>query len=313
MPVTSRNASSGSRKLDLRIIPKSVLEQFGLAKGMVKTLEERMRPGNSSGGRFLGRNESLLDVLLEDQATLENAGLTYEVIADLLAGISTQPDSLREYDVTVNGNLYHVERRECGDHQGCPYGCGGGNEGNSDQAGFDKKFNWQLDIHDRGSLDFIVTNPRTGEWLHFAGLLIHLVRAHHFFEGKGTSMRTAPESIIKFFGLKAGKAPAVEIVKTPEYMHYLLDKRIRDLTAYFSLVRSGAGNPSTILDFALKKLREYRDQGLLDGLGRDLVEQFYRELESKKPDILRTIKDADFSIYSLFSPLRAKLQQMYGN
>lgn len=181
------------------------------------------------------------------------------------------------------------------------------------EVGFDKGFNWRRDIHDRGSMDFIVTNPRTGEWLHFPGLLIHLVRAHHFFEGKGTSMRVAPESIIKFFGLKAGMAPAVEIVKTPEYMRCLLYNRMSSLEAHFSLARYGVGDPSTPLDFALKKLREYIDKGMLDELGRDFVEQFYRELESKKPDILRTIKDTDSSVYSLLSPLREKLRQLYGN
>ena len=283
---------------------------------MVRTLEKRMRPACSSGAGFLGRKEKLLDVLLEDQATLKKAGLTYNAIAKLLTGIATEPyHPPREYGVKVNGRLYHVERREWQGHQECPYGCGLDGERNTTEtheAGLDKEFNWSRDIHDRGSMDFIVTDPRTGNRLYFPGLLIHLIKAHHFFEGKGTNMRVAPESIIKFFGLEPGKEPEVEIVKTSEFLNCTLGSRISSLSSHFSLARYDS-NPVVSLNYALKRVRESIDKGLLDDLGREFVEQFYRELESKMPEIAAKIKDPNFSEYKLFAPLQIRLRQMYGN
>ncbi|MFA4967617.1 MAG: hypothetical protein WC624_05310, partial [Candidatus Margulisiibacteriota bacterium] len=66
------------------------------------------------------------------------------------------------------------------------------------------------DCH-KTDMDHILYQPHTGRAIFFSGLHPHLIEAHHFFEGEGTSYRLSPESIIELFNLKPGEKPKIII------------------------------------------------------------------------------------------------------
>ncbi len=276
-----------------------------------------MRPTGLCSNGFLGKKESLIEVLQKDQATLEKAGVTCEVVADLLAVISTDANAPREYDVKVNGKQYHVKKMEWRGHVECPYGCGfdgGAYRTDVHEAGFDKEFDWRRDVHQRGSTDYIVTSPGAAESISFPGLLIHLIRAHHFFEGEGTPFRTSPESIIRFFGLESGKKAEVEIVRTKEFMAGLLANRLSSLRIDFNFMLWDSSNRQALLDRALGRVREFIDKGLLEGIDRPVLERFYQELTAKLPGSIYLERDSFESLLdSVFRPLWVIVRQTYGN
>ena len=53
----------------------------------IAQVEKRMRPGQYSRGGFLGWSESLETILIQDEQTLDNLGITHEQIADTLEKI----------------------------------------------------------------------------------------------------------------------------------------------------------------------------------------------------------------------------------
>ena len=182
----------------------------------IKKLEFRMRPGNWSEGGFLGPHERLMEVIREDDETLKRIGVTHEQIADKIeelvkAGrewygivgrvLIKLGDELEDWiegfrglrlgpsDIPfVVGNFSITVKRYRG-YQLCP---------------------WAKD-HDHlctvgsgpryGDTDFVITNNRTGEELRGPGLIVHLIRDHHFFEGKQSPYRVDPEKAARVFKL----------------------------------------------------------------------------------------------------------------
>lgn len=52
-----------------------------------------------------------------------------------------------------------------------------------------------------GDRDFLLFNRKTGQYWRGAGLLVHLIREHHFFEGKGSPYRIEPEHAARVLNL----------------------------------------------------------------------------------------------------------------
>jgi hypothetical protein len=52
-----------------------------------------------------------------------------------------------------------------------------------------------------GDRDFLVVRRGTGEYLRGAGLMVHLIRDHHFFEGAQSRYRLDPEQAARVLGL----------------------------------------------------------------------------------------------------------------
>jgi len=170
-------------------------------------LENRMRPGRFSQGGFLGLNESLVSVVAQDEETLVGLGINHEQISSTLERIieavrkqekalpmdkyferrsdfpnlytpETNPlfskDNLPETNIGYLVDFFQIFILQYRGFQDCPWGC-----------------------PDRGSFDFMVLNRRTGESFAAPALLIHLIRAHHFFEGIDSPYRVDPEKIIR--------------------------------------------------------------------------------------------------------------------
>ncbi|HEX4418891.1 MAG TPA: hypothetical protein VH165_13360 [Kofleriaceae bacterium] len=52
------------------------------------------------------------------------------------------------------------------------------------------------------NLEFLIVHRETRETLRGSGLLVHLIRDHHFFEGKASPFRIDPERAVRVLGLE---------------------------------------------------------------------------------------------------------------
>jgi hypothetical protein len=192
----------------------------------IDELEKRMRPGAYSHGGFLGFHESLDAVISQDTKILEMLGVTFEQIADaleyILSDASKQgnawlfkglpksgtnkyeieienrhryvsslivPDSIPRYSLD---NLPDIDKGNMvGDKvqvfiayylgpQHCPWSC--------------NTSNWS-------NIDFLILNRQSGKYFTGPGLIIHLIRKHHFFEGVESPYRVNPAKVVDVLGL----------------------------------------------------------------------------------------------------------------
>jgi hypothetical protein len=143
-----------------------------------------MRPGAFSRTGFLGQHERLSDVIAADAETLQKLKLSYEAIASrldaLIAAAKASPAnraSLGELECRVQ--IYQgfqicpwapvPARAQCSAGQGVRH----------------------------GSIDWSIVNLRTGEEVKGPGLVVHLIRDHHFFEGVMSPNRVDPSRLAR--------------------------------------------------------------------------------------------------------------------
>lgn len=157
-------------------------QECGFSDKDVPALEKIMRPEMASDAGFLGPNESLMEVMLEDRKTLEKYAITHLEIADLLEQVLGKK-RVYHRKIRVGNETYLVKGLCTMGSQICPI----------------------CEDYARGSCNYNITKLSTGEQFQVGELLIHLIRKHQFFEGKGTSYRLDPETFIKFFGMDKGK------------------------------------------------------------------------------------------------------------
>lgn len=179
----------------------------------ISELERRMRPESWSEMGFLGHLESLEVVLAQDNQTLKALDISYEQIAEalekILQSVLDQRDKLLEensqefrqregkepiFDLyepdyipnfSLNnlpstdlgyliGNKFQVFMRHYRGLQKCPWGC-------------------EYDYW--SSLTFLILNRQSAKFVTGSGLIVHLIRKHHFFEGIKTPFRVDPARV----------------------------------------------------------------------------------------------------------------------
>jgi len=145
---------------------------------------------------FLGRNESLTELVIGDYKIIKKAGSTYLKIADELDKFIATPYSYKlasgysvDEAILINAGV-----------QSCPWGCDifGGNIAviRRDESSFLSSFNDMLSY-------FGFSLPHLGRAsVLVTGLLPHLVREHYFFEGRKTRYRADPKFLIHAFNLE---------------------------------------------------------------------------------------------------------------
>jgi hypothetical protein len=151
-------------------------------------VEARMRPGAFSRTGFLGPNERLRDVIAADSETLRNLGLTYGEIASKLDALITAAETSPHRPARVGALDCRVQVYQ--GFQMCP---------------------WAPDPHRaqcsaglgvrHGSIDWWIRNLETGEEMKGPGLMVHLIRDHHFFEGPMSANRVDPTQLAHLLGL----------------------------------------------------------------------------------------------------------------
>lgn len=149
-----------------------------------------MRPGAWSVNGFLGPTERLIEVLSADAAVLDSLGVTASHLADRLDHLLGAAKISRDRRATVGAHDVRVEISR--GFQLCPWTidrlagqcvAGGGVTHASTR--------WWL--HNRSS----------GEHLQGPGLLVHLMRAHGFFEGRQVPDRVDPRDLARILEVQA--------------------------------------------------------------------------------------------------------------
>ncbi len=183
----------------------------------IHELENRMRPGAYSIKGFLGFGESLEEVLLQDEITLRQLGFTYEKFADTLEKLIS--DALQQKHERVYKDLQDLKEREYASsiwHQARSVPNFSANSLPSAQIGYliDNIFQiffaqsrgfqncpWNCQQPPWGSFDFLLLNRQTGEFIIAPGLIVHLIREHHFFEGLESPYRVEPYKLAQVLGV----------------------------------------------------------------------------------------------------------------
>ena len=176
--------------------------------------EARMRPGAWSEGGFLGPDESLTEVIERDANTINILGVSYEQFAHnlerLLAAYeavkSQANDDFRKSQQDNPGTFNHreymasiarvtdldprfaVAQWDYMGRQFCPW--------EDDDATATR---W-------AASEWFIRNLRTGQQMptpgrSAPGLIIHLIRDHHFFEGFGSPYRVDPTELARLLEL----------------------------------------------------------------------------------------------------------------
>jgi hypothetical protein len=150
-----------------------------------------MRPGRFSVLGFLGPAEHLAEVLARDDATVRELDLTHRRLADELSGLLALAEGDTRRRVTVERH-FRVAVTVYKGFQICPWAPQPPRGQCTAEGG--PRF---------ASLDWTVRNLRTGTQERGPGLLEHLIRAHHFYEGIESPYRVSPARLAQLLDLAA--------------------------------------------------------------------------------------------------------------
>jgi hypothetical protein len=151
-------------------------------------IEARMRPGRFSQKGFLGPNERLKDVLELDSCALTEMGLTTSELARQLMALLVPVVESRVSAARVHQFRIRLQRFK--GFQICPFALDP--HRNQCQAG------WAVHL---ASVDWRIRNMRTSKELAGPGLIVHLIGAHHFFEGLESPYRLGPRALAELLEL----------------------------------------------------------------------------------------------------------------
>ncbi len=158
-------------------------------------LEKSMRPDALSDAGFLGRNESLLEVLVADNDFVQRAGLTHQQIAEPLKYAIAYPQPRFTWRGTPMVVVKHAWRGS----QLSPF-----KDGTS------------------ACEDIEIMNLANGRYIRCSRLLPHMIERYGFYEGKGTSYRLDPRDVISTFNLSSKSLvdntqdPVKALIEVPE-------------------------------------------------------------------------------------------------
>jgi hypothetical protein len=143
-------------------------------------IQEKMKPGIITRDGFLGTdNRNLIDMLVEDDATVKRMDLTHAQIAQRMV-------DLREAGLRGLGNFisvephYEVRVDSVRGKLPCPFG----------DPGIFQKTNTT------------VKNLKNGKELTFTDLHIHMIGSHGFYEGRGSLFRLEPDVLVETLDVK---------------------------------------------------------------------------------------------------------------
>ena len=142
-------------------------------------IRERMAALSQDG--FMGSDvRGLNEVIDEDRSALERMGLTTEQMADALEDVLRL--AMPNFGRQVELNHLRATYEEAMGRIPCPWGGHG--------------------LYAKGQVELVDT--RTGRRVWFTPLSIHLIRAHGFFEGRGSRYRLEPAQLAQMLGLVEG-------------------------------------------------------------------------------------------------------------
>ncbi len=137
----------------------------------ISYLENSMRPGRLSDMGFLGTDESLIEVLAQDNDFVLGVGLSHQQLAEPLS-IATRRDEFK-----FNGQSFFVI---------------------SVMASHDAQVS-PFDHRVKAKANRTIRCLKTGQELSFADLVPEFIGSYGFYEGHGTGYRVEPGAIIRMF------------------------------------------------------------------------------------------------------------------
>ena len=155
----------------------------------IDELERRMRPGGWSQEGFLTPEQSLVQVLANDLASIQELGVSGKQIADALErllergarGDRFRPEYVEHFKVRI---IRSRKMRTCPwapkQFERCHIGRG---------------------VKYLTTEDFEISNRLIGESLSGTSLCLHLIRDHSFFGGPGTMYRIEPKKAVRVLEL----------------------------------------------------------------------------------------------------------------
>jgi hypothetical protein len=196
-------------------------------------LQRRMRPGRDSEEGFLGEDERLATVLKQDAAALAALQVSPSALADRLrqlldahgwafearepgprtmTRVQFRGDEMISTEVEVEpsprptgeeieivagpaGEVVRVAERfdvtllHYAGWQECPW------------RGLGPRTCGRREVHEYSSTDWEITNRLTGRHLAGPGLIVHLIEAHGFFEGRESPYRVDPRELAEVLEL----------------------------------------------------------------------------------------------------------------
>lgn len=139
----------------------------------IAELEHAMRPDQSSTDGFLGADESLIGVLLADNAFVRQAGLTHQTIAHELKRMKALA-GLGFTKFKYRGRHFELHLSSSKGWQDSPFRDGTAHPG-----------------------DFKLTNLDTGVSTGGGQLVLDLIERYGFYEGQGTRYRVDPRQLVR--------------------------------------------------------------------------------------------------------------------
>jgi len=143
-----------------------------------KKAQGNMAPGVITAGGFLGDDErDIKDIITEDEELMEYFSLDYEKVCTTLEYLLDQGErGLGEF--TTVDETWLVRTLEARGHLPCPFEDG---------------------IHRKITCEAV--NIKNNRKILFSTISIHLLREHHFHEGKGSEFRLDPEALKKVLNI----------------------------------------------------------------------------------------------------------------
>ena len=142
-------------------------------------IEHNMRPMCLCQSGFMGyERRKLIEVLTDDQGTVNSLGLSHEIIARRLKEIADEARDGWGDPVRVD-EKFEVEVNEVRGKIPCPW----------PHSGLYRKTH------------IILEKVETGETLVWSDLAIHLIEAHGFYQGRGSPYRLEPADVKRILEL----------------------------------------------------------------------------------------------------------------
>jgi len=141
----------------------------------IDRLEAQMRPGVSSNAGFLGENESLAQVLAEDNDAVLGMGLTHQKLADFLFHASEGAFFSNTFE--YNGRKFTRHCAATMGYQTSPF-----------------------EDDTMGNEDYDIVCLEDGLTITFSMLLPFMIERYGFYEGKGTHYRLDPKKVAEVAG-----------------------------------------------------------------------------------------------------------------
>lgn len=138
-------------------------------------IASRMQPGVITLSGFLGEDSRHFHEIIEDdEKSLAGLGKTPEEIADRMQYFTDKSWDSFEQEIILE-DIYRVETDVVRGRLICPF---------SHPGGYRKAIT-------------ILTNTKLGITIQWSSLNLHMIKEHHFFEGKGSPFRLEPEDLVR--------------------------------------------------------------------------------------------------------------------